>query len=1642
MAASDKTYRDQKTLDVVFGVSSLILLVTMIWMFVQDYNRPWKTEQRAFRDVEAALSTRQAIEALAFLDINRLNALKQTVKEERAGMSNNTDIYIKPQGSAGSLGSLEKVTLSRADAVKRLEQEVARLRPEKEKADARVGDIKSLIESRSSFVNIANEQRLTEEAKEYEKKVQEYRSEAVKAQAELDRVMADIKFYQRQKDEIERPLTQALTELKRLTDDLVRKARTAIAKTWGFGDWFRTLPIIDAFASPTKIHQFTLNELTIDYNFKNVTRFDRCMTCHQGIDRAAYTKDNLRALRSVPKDLRKNLDKVKKVLQDLRDEFAGKPDELRSIPDPASLSLTALSSSTLPDDRVNEFCAHPRLELFVGSGSKHPAEKFGCTSCHSGQGSATDFYWSSHTPNNPKQTKQWQEKHDWGSVHYWDFPMLPKRFIESSCLKCHHQVTDLITSYNKHEAPKLIRGYNLIREYGCYGCHEINGTRNGQPIGPDMRLEPYPAPELLPAADRLRVLGDKDNPPGKLRKVGPSLFRLAEKSNEEWTARWIKSPRSFRPDTRMPHFYGLANNNEEALRGTGQEKFPDAEAASIAHFLFAESKAYLDRIELVRNSLDAALKKDQGGDAKGKQAKGGKAPEVQPKDRTYYEQEIRRLTEQIANKTEFAKLDYFQQDEVKAALEQAKIDIALLEVDPPIRNKPRTAPKDLEAVVKGRDLFSQRGCLACHNHQGTTTPMSEEIAVKGDKGQIEKETRELPAIHSEAHFGPTLTEVAEKLGTKYADKDSARTWLFHWIKNPWSHSPRTKMPKTHLTDEEAANVAEWLLSQPMPRGEKARWDKVQVPAPELNTLKDLARVYLVRIVSRSEMEQFLGDQGLPKDRLKDLPADEKALGLRLQKAKAAGEDARKKELMWYVGRKAVSRYGCFGCHDIRGFENAKPIGTALDTWGKKDPARLAFENIHNFVSDHYEKVDDWDNPQKIADALKKAGKHGHGEPYEGFFWEALHHNTREGYLHQKIKEPRSYDYKRKYAWDDRARMPQFKFAHPRRLAPETKEQFDKRIAYQKALRNAASPAARERFIRLMGFDPTNRADRLLWQQRQQEGDAAFAARAVKEEADAREAVMTFVLGLVGEAMPSQYLSTPAKDRLAEVKGREVLDRFNCAGCHTVRPGSFDFRLTKDSRDTLAAAVKESEKGKSGDYNFPHHYVWEGRPPTSSEFLAAHGVRPTLTTEDEQPVLTLTLTEALSYKDAGGKMQNIRGSNFLNIPVTDLLHPSPAMLASPEALARGMREEGPYGGAFADLLVEYLVDWGRMEKARRARLGESWTNRYETPEGSKENGKARASAPPPLIHQGERTQPDWLYRFLRDPPRVRQLTVLRMPRFNLSEDDAKALVNYFAAVDRLNNPAIGLTYPYEDMPQRGDVADRYWEERTKDYIKRLTDQKRYDAEVAELRPVWEAMVKGREAEAKEAKEKAAEAKKWAAETKKRAEAEKDEAKKKPLAAAQKDAEERVKFWNEELARREALKQTNVGTLEEQWKGSGAYALAGYRVLTRFCSSCHEVGKSVPDEGQDRGPSLNISHERLRPGWAKLWIARPSRMVFYDTPMPPPFTNDEKNPNLTEYIIGPPIDQVIGVRDALLNYPQVEALPLNRAWLLWAGPAGKK
>ena len=58
-----------------------------------------------------------------------------------------------------------------------------------------------------------------------------------------------------------------------------------------------------------------------------------------------------------------------------------------------------------------------------------------------------------------------------------------------------------------------------------------------------------------------------------------------------------------------------------------------------------------------------------------------------------------------------------------------------------------------------------------------------------------------------------------------------------------------------------------------------------------------------------------------------------------------GEDVARRSRQLELGQRAISRYGCFSCHDIKGFEKAQSIGTDLSEEGSKLVTRLDFAFI-------------------------------------------------------------------------------------------------------------------------------------------------------------------------------------------------------------------------------------------------------------------------------------------------------------------------------------------------------------------------------------------------------------------------------------------------------------------------------------------------------------------------------------------------------------------------------------------------------------------------------------------------------------------------------------------------------------------------
>src|SRR5262249_3001062 len=222
----------------------------------------------------------------------------------------------------------------------------------------------------------------------------------------------------------------------------------------------------------------------------------------------------------------------------------------------------------------------------------------------------------------------------------------------------------------------------------------------------------------------------------------------------------------------------------------------------------------------------------------------------------------------------------------------------------------------------------------CHSHEGTT-----------------KSPRSM-AVDSQANFAPDLSRIAAKIKPEVGEV-TARRWLIQWLLNPNVYHPRTRMPITYLKVQDAADIAARLLSQPV-----EDWKGRDPKAPKTKELVALARVYLAKApgIKHKDVDDFLPTDkrppGIPAERLADVPRDADELRLKAKEGGVSDDD-----LKWYVGRKTIGRLGCYGCHDIPGFETAKPIGTGLNDWGKKDAERLAFEDAEVYVKERHTFVE-------------------------------------------------------------------------------------------------------------------------------------------------------------------------------------------------------------------------------------------------------------------------------------------------------------------------------------------------------------------------------------------------------------------------------------------------------------------------------------------------------------------------------------------------------------------------------------------------------------------------------------------------------------------------------------------------------------
>ncbi len=573
-----------------------------------------------------------------------------------------------------------------------------------------------------------------EQAKELKLKFDDFKAKELAGKDNLKGLQAQELVAQNEVKAIMAEKTAAEKEVKDLTGSKDLMLQ-AMAGTEKNLIWaMRNAPFTDYLDPTVKIRQFVVENVTDDRYFQHVPKIDRCTTCHVFADKPGF------------------------------------------------------------EDQPNPYKTHPKLDtLALGPNSAHPIKDFGCTSCHGGVGDrVNDFNAPAHIPQNAEQAKLWKEKYHWHEPHKIPQPMLPLQYTEGMCMKCHKGVDRIPT------ADKLNQGRQTIEQYGCYGCHKIEGWQHH-------------------------------------KKAGPSLQKISGKVSKEWIKNWIWSPKSFNPKSKMPSYFNQLNNSRPEFKSKNM-----AEVNAMAEYIYRTSREYKPFQKYSAGSPDAGKElietvgcvgchMVEGIDDKWNklnQKKGtyltGIGSKVDPdwlvswlKKPSHYQEDTVmpsfRLTDKEANdiasyllslkNKQFAELEFPEinkdlRDEILVQDYFSAFDTLAA------AKKKLSAMSDDERTMElAKRSINKYGCYSCHNING----------YEGDLPQI----------------GPELTKEGSKpveqfgFGQQHQVPHTRQGWLRQHLKSPsiWDvgvpkpFKDLNKMPNFYLNDEEIESIVLVLLGQ-------------------------------------------------------------------------------------------------------------------------------------------------------------------------------------------------------------------------------------------------------------------------------------------------------------------------------------------------------------------------------------------------------------------------------------------------------------------------------------------------------------------------------------------------------------------------------------------------------------------------------------------------------------------------------------------------------------------------------------------------------------------------------------------------------------------------------------------------------------
>lgn len=630
-------------LNVLFVLFSLALLATVGWILWDDYYREWKPYQRQAKRFEEVklqqdrAAAQKKLEESNYTEVtNHVAQAEAALKQRQSEIDQITKKRDKVNGDLLVKANEFNTAKAKLDEKKSKYDESIEFGMAKEDVEKR---LEALRESQHEVDSIDLEvQKIRAEKDALDEQIAQFNAEKTKLQKDAQKLGAD-------KTLVEKNIAKLNNE---------RKASPLL-----------DAPLIEFAKPTVQVKQIIAEDQTYSLNFTDVPRIDRCITCHTFADKkdtlpegeegfrystlplpwASHSRLDLFLDPNSPHPVEKfgcstchmGWDRGTTFVHSahipsflpVKDDYVKYPligDEAHWVP---KANIEKWQPGVIAKLDEHQKLVKEREELKGKPGQKEKLEETRAKisalrtelseKYHLNRSGLAQVQFASMT-----QEEAWQKPPlNWFHMHHKEDPMRPREFVESSCIKCHQGVTEVpvrrapgtAQTADLDPGEKVNMGLRLIEQAGCFACHKmaalettIKYTVRSNDTLSGIAHSKVSDPQAILAANGLA--SEKDVKEGRelnipvrvpFSKPGPSLLKIASKTNKEWMLKWLDNPKAFRPNTFMPRFWNNDNNRPgmkyEAVQA-GKDGKPvqfdwadrnAVEMRAIAEFVFGKS---------------------------------------------------------------------------------------------------------------------------------------------------------------------------------------------------------------------------------------------------------------------------------------------------------------------------------------------------------------------------------------------------------------------------------------------------------------------------------------------------------------------------------------------------------------------------------------------------------------------------------------------------------------------------------------------------------------------------------------------------------------------------------------------------------------------------------------------------------------------------------------------------------------------------------------------------------------------------------------------------------------------------------------------------------------------------------------------